>query len=245
MKKILLIIILVVFPAYSYADVTTWKSLGNDLSYVAIRISPGIIHAFKINSAKYNFGIATAKDLNSQAATVKLIAQKKKALIAVNGGFFTPEYQSLGLLINEGQIVNSYKDTSWWSVFFIKNGKPHIVHGDGFRVDPAITMAVQSGPRLLINGRQPALKPSIAERSAICINDAQEVLLVATENLLIQPNEFAVYLKKDEVDGGLGCVNALNLDGGSSTQIYARIGPFVLDVPGVNKIANAVVVYPK
>ena len=106
-------------------------------------------------------------------------------------------------------------------------------------------MAVQRGPRLVVNGSIPKLKPSIAERSAICVNGKGEVLIAATENLLIQPKDFAEHLRKSEGQGGLGCKTALNLDGGRSTQIFADIDSFHLNVSGINTVANAVAVYPK
>lgn len=248
MKQKFFIIALIVglFVANSAgARITIWKSIGKGLEYSAIRVSPGIIHAFRVDPGKYKFGVITAKELGFKNATVEMMAKKYGALIAINGGFFTPEYDSLGLIINDGKQVNPLKKTSWWSVFYVKDDLPKITHTNNFRKSRLVSMAIQSGPRLVVDGSVPKLKPSIAERSVVCITPKNKVVVIATENLLIQPSELANYLRKRESEGGFGCKTALNLDGGSSTQLYAKVGSFRVSVPGTNKVANAVVVYPK
>ena len=70
-------------------------------------------------------------------------------------------------------------------------------------------------------------------------------MIVATENLVIQPTDLADRMRKSEGQGGFACQTALNLDGGSSTQLYAKVGGFKLDVDGLKQVANAVVVLPK
>lgn len=232
-------------PVNSLVAETKWRTLSRGLSYTAIKFSPGTVHAFRIDTKQYKFGVVTAKDFGRKNSTVKDMAKKKNALVAINGGFFSPEYESLGLLISDGKTINPLRKTSWWSVFYIKGKVPYIRHTNSFRKDRSISMAVQSGPRLLVGGSIPKLKPSYAERSAVCITGKKDVILIATENLAIQPKELADLLRKNEANEGLGCHTALNLDGGSSTQMYARIGSFKLDVSGTNKVANAVAVYSK
>ena len=222
-----------------------WRELSKELEYTKLRISPGSIHAFRIDPAKYKFEIITAKDLGKKSSTVKKMAEKKKAILAINGGFFSPEYDSLGLLINDGKEINPLKKTSWWSVFYIKNEKAKIIHTNSFKKSAGISMAIQAGPRLVVNGSIPKLKLSLAERSAICVGKKKDVIIVVTENLLISTLELAEYMRKSEKDGGLGCVTALNLDGGSSTQLYADIESFKLSIPGMKPVANAIAVYPK
>lgn len=242
---IVLVISLLLVPAAAVAAGTEWKQLQKGLEYATIKFSPGTIHAFRIDPGLYKFGVITARQLGRDSSSVKDMAKKSGSLIAVNGGFFTPEYDSLGLLISNGKTINPPKKTSWWSVFYIKDNKPYITHTSSFSGGGSVDMAVQCGPRLLVGGSIPKLKPAFAERSAICIDKKKNVLLIATENLVIQPHELAEYLRESEPGGGLDCVTALNLDGGSSTQMYANVGSFRLNVVGSKNVANAVVVYPR
>jgi len=245
MKKIFIIAILLFVVANLDAAETKWKDVDDGIKYTAIRTSPGLIHAFKISPKKYKLGVVTAKGMGKKNASVKSMAKKKGALLAINGGFFTPDYESLGLIIDNGKILNPIKGTSWWSVFYMRGNTPRIVHTKSFQKSSSINMAIQSGPRLVVNGAIPKLKPSIAERSAVCVSRDGQVVLIATQNLLIEPKKFAETLRKSESKGGLACRTALNLDGGSSTQMYADVNDFELSIPGINRVANAVAVYRK
>jgi exopolysaccharide biosynthesis protein len=52
-------------------------------------------------------------------------------------------------------------------------------------------------------------------------------------------------MAKPETQGGLACLSALNLDGGSSSQLYASMDDFVIDIPGFSRVADAIVVRPR
>lgn len=245
MRRFLLIVFILFISSNLFAEETQWKNIAKGIDYTKIGIGQGRIHAFRINPDNYDFGIVQASDSGSQRAYVKDMAKKKGALIAINGGFFTPDDKPLGLLIHKGKKLNPIKNTSWWSVFYIKKNIPYIVHTNSFKFDQKISMAVQSGPRLVVNGSIPKLKASRDERSAVCYDTKKNVIIIATENLMIKPAEFASYLKKTQKQGGLNCKTALNLDGGSSTQLYAHLKNFKLDVSGFSRVTNAVAVFPK
>lgn len=245
LKTIIVLLLLLAYPVNLFSAESKWEKIIKGLDYKKIEIADGRIHAFRIDPQLYRFEVIVAKGLGNRSATVKDMVRKKKAFLAINGGFFTPEYDSLGLIINNGKEINPIKNTSWWSVFYLADGKPQIVHSSEFKKEPSVSTAIQSGPRLLINGSIPRLKPSLAERSAVCIDANGEVVLIATENLFLSTAEFSQYLGKGDSQGGVGCVDALNLDGGSSTQMYAHVNSFELGVSGLNEVANALAVYPK
>jgi uncharacterized protein YigE (DUF2233 family) len=154
--------------------------------------------------------------------TAQQFALENKALLTINANFFDEKFQPLGLILSEGKILNPLKNISWWSIFCLKNGKASIVHSSqaqGLSCDTAI----QAGPRLVVDGNIPKLKEDISYRTAIGINQKQEVLFIVTRDLMSM-TELAQVLSKPEAAGGLGCQSALNLDGGSSSQIFAQVG---------------------
>ena len=69
---------------------------------------------------------------------------------------------------------------------------------------------VQGIPRLLVGGKVPQLKPQIAERTAVCAAGHVVVLVVSTR---AEATAFARFLADPPDKGGLGCWDALNLDG--------------------------------
>jgi exopolysaccharide biosynthesis protein len=71
------------------------------------------------------------------------------------------------------------------------------------------------------------------------------VILLATENLLLSTTDLATIMRNKTADGGLECVDAINFDGGHSTQLYTRLQNFNLQVPSFTAVADAVLVSPR
>jgi exopolysaccharide biosynthesis protein len=117
--------------------------------------------------------------------------------------------------------------------------KPRVITKGEYNLSPDIEMAIEAGPRLIIDGSIPALKQTLAERTAVGITPDDKIIMLVTENYQVSMTEAAHYLLDE------GCNNALNLDGGSSTQLYAKIKGFEVDRGGFNGVANAVLVLPR
>lgn len=223
-----------------------WTQLANGLLYTSYSFdigenTPRTIHAFNIDPAKYRLSIALAAD-EKEGSTVRQFAKQERALLAINGGFFTPEHTSIGLIVKDGKTLNPLHTTSWWSIFYITDGKPAISAPKDFAVKPFTSMALQAGPRLVIEGSIPKLKESISARSAIGITRDNKIIIAITQGLGISMNELAQRMKNSRYIGGLECQNAMALDGGSSSQLYAKIGKFELDFTGIARITNALIV---
>lgn len=77
-----------------------------------------------------------------------------------------------------------------------------------------------------------------AARSAIGLDAAGRVLLIASQGGLSLA-AFAEWLAQPVAEGGVGCVDAMNLDGGPSTQLAV---PGVLEVLGAYPMPSHLVV---
>ncbi|NKB46269.1 MAG: phosphodiester glycosidase family protein [Legionellales bacterium] len=232
-------------PAYAQ---TQWQVLQPGLEYAAIALkteqASGKLHAFRFQLTDYQLHLAFAQDLKRKATTVRQLATHQRALVAINGGFFSPDHTMLGLRIQDGHQLSPLQATSWWGVFYIKKGKPRIVSQRQYHANDQINLAIQSGPRLLINGRIPKLKPGLAERSVICIDHKQRILLAITQNVPITTEDLAEQLRQPTHKGGLGCYQALNLDGGHSSQLFAHVDQFRLSITGFSAVTDALIVLP-
>jgi exopolysaccharide biosynthesis protein len=231
-------------PAYH------WNLLSDGIVYTKYSFEPGeqeltTIHAFQIDPDKVRLDVVTADTKQSPGATVKELAQKKRAALVINGGFFTEDRKSIGLLIQSGKIVNPIHKTSWWSIFGLKEGVPFITIPKDFSHSTDVTAAVQAGPRLVIDGNIPTLKEGVAARSAVGITKEGKIILLVTEGSPITLEELARRMKKSRYEGGLECVNAMAFDGGGSTQLYAKIKNFELSIEGISYITNGLAVFAK
>lgn len=196
------------------------------------------IHVFRIDLAKNKLDLVTAKKLALKNASVDQFAQYSKALLSINGGFFDQDYKPLGLRINNQQLEHPLKYISWWGIFYTQNNKAHITNVGHFHYDNAINFAVQSGPRLIIKGTIPSLKPGIADRTALGITAEGKVIILVSTNYAMTLRELAQLFKK----APLSCKDALNLDGGSSSQLFAHINSFRLNVHGFSNVSDAIIV---
>lgn len=243
---------IVILPAAANASPKAayiWTELRDGLAYTEYSFSisdeeKASIHAFRVDPRKYNLRVLRAKD-EKMGTTAEDLARANKALIVINGGFFTPERSSIGLIANDGKLQNPLHRTSWWSVFTIADGKPAIIKPDEFKIADNVETALQVGPRLVIAGKIPRLKENVAIRSAVGTTPDGMVTIAITSGHGISMNELARRMRDSLFEGGLGCTEAMALDGGSSSQIYAKIGKFEYSQPGLARITNGLAVFKR
>lgn len=219
-----------------------WRELTSGIEYQDLEgrlLTPwSHIHVFRIDLNKNQLALITAKTLALKNASADQFAERSKALLSINGGFFDHEFNPLGLRINNKKLENPLKRISWWGIFYIKNNKPYISNVRHFRHDEDIVFAVQSGPRLIIKGKIPSLKPGVADRSALGITAEGKVIILVSTNSAMTTHDLAKLLKSPP----LSCIDAINLDGGSSSQLFAHIDSFQLNVHGFSNVSDAIIV---
>lgn len=237
-----LFLISLLIAANSYSSSEGWQELAPGIEYQDLEggiLKPwSHIHVFRIDLDKNQLALVTAKNLALKNASADQFAQHSKALLSINGGFFDHEFHPLGLRINNKKLENPLKRISWWGIFYIKNNRPHISNVRHFNHDDEIDFAVQSGPRLLIKGKIPSLKPGVADRSALGITADGKVIILVSTNSAMTTRVLAKMLKAPP----LSCTDAINLDGGSSSQLFAHIDSFRLNVHGFSNVSDAIIV---
>lgn len=240
-KLLSLALLLFIFSNYAVAA-NDWRKLAPGIEYRDLDgnfLTPwSHIHAFRVNLKENQLSLVTAEDLSRTHASVDEYAQYSNALLAINGGFFDKNYQPLGLRIANKRQKSPLKNISWWGIFYIKNQRAYLSSANQFSPNRQIDFAVQSGPRLLVNSRIPPLKPGRAERSALGITHDGRIIMIVTDNVPLSTTELAQLMKAPP----LNCENALNLDGGSSSQLRAKTGSFQLDVHGFSNVSDAIIV---
>lgn len=222
----LIFIIFLCFPFLTNAQ--SWQNLHPGLSYKKL-ISSYKNHNVSLHVLKVNPQKLTLKPILSQTPqSVKTLAQNQKALAMLNANFFDTNHKTLGLVVQNKKTLHAFKKISWWSVFCIKNQTAQIIHSSDYQSGQC-DQAIQAGPRLIVNGKISELKEHVSLKSAVGINNQNEVFLIATENR-VPITEFAKILKKPVEKGGLALNQALNLDGGPSTQMYIKTENFSLNL---------------
>ena len=225
---------LCLLPCTSMAK-TIWRTLRPGLEVTELtpyRFYPiGHIHAFRLDPRRYCLDLVFAKEQGLTSTSVYTLARAEHALVAINGGYFSPDFQPLGLRIVHGHIKNRLHPNPSWAIFSLRHHTPHITSYANYHPHRTTNFAIQSGPRLLIHGKLASLtSQQRAERTAIGITSHQRIIIAVTEHLPITFATFANLMRAPTSKNGLHCRDALNLDGGSSSQLYARIASFNLNV---------------
>lgn len=224
------------------AMANSWRLLAPGIEYRDLNANLLVpwshIHVFRIDLKKNKLDLVMANELSLHNASVDAFAHHSNALIAINGGFFDQNYHPLGLRISSQHKHSPIKRISWWGIFYVQHQKPHLSGLAQYPDDNNIDFAVQSGPRVLINGKIPSLKAGYAERSALGITADGKVIILVTNNFPMTTTGLAQLMKAPPLD----CDNALNLDGGSSSQLNAHMGLFQINVHGFSNVSDAIVV---
>jgi hypothetical protein len=197
-------------------------------------------HAFQIDLGEAELRLVPAGGSSSRQ-TVDQIASPFPAVVAVNASFFDKEGRAMGLAVGEGGLIATGRRKSWGAL--VVNGTDaRIALGADIPDHFTDRLIVQGIPRLVVGGGVvPGLKRQVAERTAVCAAGSRIVIVVATR---VETTAFARFLAEPSEKAGLGCSDALNLDGGPSTQLVVRLPALTLSLRGGSQVPNALVAIP-
>jgi exopolysaccharide biosynthesis protein len=166
-------------------------------------------------------------------------ARAEDAVAGVNGGYFQPDGTPVGLLISDNRTVHKFETAKLLSgVFFVRDGKPGLVRSQRFGKIKSASQAIQCGPFLLEDGK--SLNGLNNERSAprtfvFMGNDSVWGFGICRSVTLAEMSQI---LSLHDLLGHTSLVTALNLDGGSSTQFWARSGEDAINSSALTVVAN-------
>lgn len=225
-------------PAHGADASASWQRLGGGMEHRALANGGVRGHAFRFALAEVELRLVAAP---GGRAAVEALAPRGD-VIAVNASFFDEEGKAMGLAVDRGRSLAGARIAAW-SALVVAGERGRIVRGSALTGHADADLVVQGLPRLVIDGAVPKLKPQRASRTVVCADGARLVLVVAAER--VEAAELAQLLAAAPDAGGLGCRNALNLDGGPSTQLHARWRGFAADVSGGWGVPNALVATPR
>lgn len=195
-------------------------------------------------------GAVYANNKIGSTEPLKAMAERSKATVAVNGTFFNAYSKTdvqipYGYIVKSGEVINKASGDQRAVFVYTKAGDALIVDGETelrkLLDEGAVETALQVGPRLARNGKvdtNPAAEgfkdPKVLTNSA-----ARSAIGVTKEGKLIITTVSAATIKQmAEIMVKLGAVEAMNLDGGASSGLYAN-GKYIT-TPG-RDLSNALI----
>lgn len=231
-----------------------WRAVASGLAVMELDV-PGTngggfhLHCFKVNLAHYTVAALDARERGKRrVAPIKTLAQEAGAHLAINGTFFDRRQRPLGLLVGSGERKNPLRRADW-GVLFVAGSKARLVHTREWRERwdqrQDVTFAIQVGPRLVEGGTPLQLKKQSARRGLIGILPSGELLVAVNDATAAEANDLAAVVAAPPERGGLGCTDAMMVDGGPSAQLFAQAPGFQLHVPGGWGVPNGVGFVPQ
>ena len=245
LETLLLCVMVSGWAAVSSAqDALRFVAVAPGISHASFDVYPPDSDAFSGHAFRIVLGDAELRLVPaggpSPRQTVAQIASQFPAVVAVNASFFDTDGRAMGLSVSDGRLLTAAKRPSW-GAFTLSGTDARIVLGSVIADPLAHQLVVQGLPRLVVGGRIPGLKPQVAERTAVCAAGNRVVIVVVTK---AESTAFARLLAEPAEKNGLACPDALNLDGGPSTQLVVRLPGLSLSVPGGWGVPNALVAIP-
>jgi hypothetical protein len=168
-------------------------------------------------------------DTETRRPTLPEAFRAAGVVAGVNGGFFHPDWQPLGLVIAQGQRINRFETTRLLGGVLYGDARGiHLLRRAHFQDHPGIDALVQSGPYLVENGRAVrGLSASDASKRSFVATDGQGQWLLGATLTPLTLAELADGLSTAGTLTPWSVERAINLDGGSSSGFFFDRGPGV------------------
>lgn len=224
-------------PGYMSAE----YDLGNPHSVLR-----STVRLLKFNPKQFSFHAVSANTVGEKRADVKRMVRSIGGIAGINANFFDERGAPLGLVISDQEMQKRVHagGNLLSGIFYISDGHSYIVNREQFK-DARASLAIQAGPRLIVSGSPIRLNsPNAASRrSGIAITEDGELILYATE--LRFPGASLLEIQNMLLNPALKVADALNFDGGGSSQLYYTSGDRDDFVSGGDTVPVAFVVKRK
>jgi uncharacterized protein YigE (DUF2233 family) len=205
----------------------SWEKIGNGLEQTNFKMNGDSIISSSIaivRSDMRSHRIATirASEFGWKHATVQALCKAAGAVACINANFFDEQVKPLGLVMSRGIIHQRVHKGGGLltGILYITPKSIGIDHRDTFLPD-GVVEAVQAGPRLVSKGVVvEGIKESSrsSNLSGICIDAQQRVAIFRVTSGVFGGSLHQ--LQSLLASPSIGCVEALNFDGGGSSSMY-------------------------
>lgn len=212
-----------------------WEKLNPGLESAHITLHHGTVFSSSIvlvrSDSSYSLRAIRAAQYGWKRASVKALCKAAGAAVCINANFFDEQGRPLGLVMSRGIIHNKMHQGggTLTGVIYSTDRETGIAHRDSFSFS-GVVEALQAGPRLIANGTPvEGIKDSSTSSnlSGVCI-DANRRLIVFRVNSGVFGGSLHG-LQKNLLRSEIGCIDALNFDGGGSSQLYISADATSLD----------------
>jgi uncharacterized protein YigE (DUF2233 family) len=222
----------------SVARADPWTTLEPGAEHATTSEGGLALELYRFDLRRFRPAVVMASGRDRRQSSSDVLHADVAAVAVVNGGFFDDHGRSLGLRISAGKVVVPLRPRVDWGVLFFTSSRARIVHSTEFVASADIEGAVQVGPRILVDGVVPGLKPQVARRTAVALHADGKTLTLAVADGPIDATALGRRL------AAMGFRSALLLDGGPSTQLAVRLpGPSARQISGAYGVPDLLALF--
>lgn len=211
-----------------------WEQLSDGLEQSHFQIPTSTllsssVVAVRADPSRFSLRVVRAAEHGWKKATVRQLCKASGASVCINSNFFDEQGKPLGVVISRGiqhQKMHSGGGTLT-GVLFSTADAVSIVHRSSFSAEKVIE-ASQAGPRLISEGA-PVVgikgTSNPTNLSIACLDKRGAVILLRVTLAMFGGSMSTI--QNTLLHPALGCIEALNFDGGGSSQMHISG-----DVPG-------------
>jgi len=202
-----------------------WERLHSGLLKTTYKTGKGFsdLLILKIDPKAFSFKLVNASDFGKKRANVRTMTKSVNGITGINANFFDKKENPLGLVIDNSKTINPLHKGGMLlnGLFLMRGNTPYILDRKSFK-NKGYNLGFQAGPLLIRNEQASWLRYSRSpnRRSVIAIDTKGQVLLAVTLSRF--PGLSLEKLQTVLLDKSLHIKDALNLDGGGSSQLYIK-----------------------
>ena len=168
------------------------------------------------------------------------LLREQNCLAGANGGFFHPDTRPLGLVVSEGQTIHPLVRARLLSgVLVVTDEGLRLLRVGEFSPSASPSQALQSGP-FLIDHRKPVAglnDRKRARRTVVLAGSTDQYGVLVTDSYFTLA-ELATLLATPGIVHELDITRALNLDGGTSSALWARTSEGAVYLAEAKRVRN-------
>jgi len=221
-----------------------WQWLASGVELRLVRVETGDVseqlHILRLDPSVVRFRVhynpAMPRPVNGWASLLQ-------PLLVVNGGYFTPEDETIGLLISDGRSWGtSYGDFA--GMFAVTtDGQVNVRWLERNPYDPneSLREAIQSFPVLIKPGGVMGFSADAddgrpARRTVVAQDHQGHILFIVAPYGYLSLHELARFLAESDLDLDV----ALNLDGGNSTGLWLKTDQKMVEVASLTSVPSVI-----
>ena len=203
--------------------------------------------AVVFDSRRFELRVIDQPNPNAGGRVIADAMRAHRASAGINGGFFTPTFDPLGLMIASGRTTGIFKTSGILSGAVMQfSSEPYILWNNEYQGSSGVTNLVQGGPRL-VNSASPVggLDHSKSSTRSFVASDGRHNWIIGTTGSTDLAS-LAEMLATPGIIPGVNVMRALNLDGGRSSAIWAApANGREISRPGWSTVRNYLAIVPR